>query len=107
MNSGDPSPGVVPAGTRVQVRFTVLEPAQRQPGLPEDTARIPYVARVRGRLVGDGHAGERVTIRTAAGRELAGWLEVVEPADLHSFGRPPAALVEAVTPMAALLEELR
>jgi hypothetical protein len=92
-------------GTRVQVRFVLLEPPERAPGLPEDTARVPYEARVRGRLLGPGRVGDHVTVRTAAGRELAGELEVVEPADLHTFGRPPAALVEAVAPMAGLLED--
>jgi 2-amino-4-ketopentanoate thiolase alpha subunit len=98
--------GVAAEGTRVQVRSVVLEPADRAAGLPEDTARVPYESRVRGRLTAPGRVGEPVTVRTAVGRALSGVLELVEPADLHTFGRPPAALVEAVAPMAALLEEL-
>lgn len=97
----------VPVGTRVQLRFVVLEPGERAASLPEDTAAVPYEARVRGRLVAAARVGEEGTIRTAVGRELTGELELVEPADLHTFGRPPAALVEAVAPLGALLEGLR
>jgi hypothetical protein len=103
MPSGNHADDVVPAGTRVQVRFVVLEPAERTASLPEDTARVPYEARVRGLLTAPGRTGEQVTVRTAAGRTMVGELELVEPADLHTFGRPPAALVEAVAPMAELL----
>jgi hypothetical protein len=96
----------VAPGTRVQIRFTLLEPSERAPGLPEDTAAVPYVGRVRGTLLAAARAGGPATVRTASGRELSGELEVVEPADLHTFGRPQPALVVAVEPMGALLDGL-
>lgn len=95
------------AGTRVQIRFTLLDPSERASGLPDDTAAVPYVGRVRGALLAPARVGEAATVRTAVGRELSGELEVVEPADLHTFGRPQPALVAAVEPMRALLERLR
>lgn len=80
----------------MQIRFTLLDASERAPGLPEDTARVPYVGRVRGWLVSGGRLGEPAVVRTATGRELAGELEIVEPADTHGFGRPQPALVEAI-----------
>jgi 2-amino-4-ketopentanoate thiolase alpha subunit len=97
----------VAAGTRVQIRFTLLEPPERAPGLPADTAAVPYEGRVRGALVAPAAPGERATVRTATGRELSGTLEIVEPADLHTFGRPPRALVDAIEHIRPLLERLR
>ena len=91
----------------MQIRFTLLEPSRRAPGLPDDTAGVPYEGRVRGTLVAPAALGERATVRTATGRELSGALEVVEPADLHTFGRPPRALVEAVEHIRVLPERLR
>ena len=91
----------------MQIRFTLLEPSERAPGLPADTAAVPYAGRVRGTLVAPATLGEPATVRTAIGRELSGTLEVVEPADLHTFGRPPRALVDAADRIAALPERLR
>jgi hypothetical protein len=100
-------PQPVPAGTRVEIRFRLLTPAERALGLPEDTAGLPYDVRARGLLLDDCEQGELARIRTQAGRILEGELDVVEPADLHTFGRPHPALVEAVTAITALKEELR
>jgi hypothetical protein len=89
----------VAAGTRVQIRFTLLDPQERAPGLPEDTARTPYVGRVRGTLLAAAVPGGPATVRTASGRELSGELEIVEPADTHTFGRPQPALLKAIEQM--------
>ena len=88
--------GPVPAGTRVLIRWLVLEPADRAPGLPHDTARLPYQARARGVLLADAEAGGTAEIRTSAGRTLVGTIEEVSPADTHTFGAPPAALLNAI-----------
>ena len=86
----------IPAGTRVQVRYTLLEPGERAPGIPADTARVPYQVRVRGLLVSPVEPGASATVRTPTGRLVEGELEIVEPADTHSFGRPVPALVESI-----------
>jgi len=90
------SPRQVPAGTRVEIRIRFLEPDERAPGLPSDTARLPYEGRTRGYLLAAASEGDVVRIATPTGREMTGVLETVEPSDTHTFGRPCAALVAAV-----------
>lgn len=95
------------AGTRVEISFQLLTPAQRALGLPDDTAAVSYDARVRGVLLSPSRRGGQASIRTQAGRELTGTLDVIEPADAHSFGRPHQALVDVANAIAELREELR
>jgi hypothetical protein len=64
--------------------------------LPEDTAKLPYEVRIRGILVSPAAPGESASVVTATGRQIAGELETVEPADTHTFGRPVHALVETI-----------
>lgn len=97
---------VIEAGTRVEIRARVLEPEERADGLPPDTARLPYELRARGLLVQPCLVGDQATIRTATGRLLRGSLESVEPADTHTFGRPPRALVEVVERIGCIRDEL-
>jgi hypothetical protein len=98
---------IVASGTRVAVRQRLLEPHERAPSLPEDTATLPYEALVRGILLEPAEVGAQATIRTAAGRVVAGQLEIVEPADAHTFGRPPAALVAVDEAISELLRRCR
>jgi len=95
------------AGTKVALRQCLLEPAERASLLPRDTAALPYEALIRGILIEAADVGQLASIRTAAGRVLSGRLEVVEPADDHTFGRPPAALVAADEAISALVRSLR
>jgi hypothetical protein len=89
------------------VRQRLLEPHERAASLPEDTAALPYEALVRGILLEPTKVGSSATIRTAAGRVVAGQLEIVEPADTHTFGRPPAALVAVDEAISGLLRRCR
>jgi hypothetical protein len=77
------------------VRFTVLAPGERAPGLPPDTAAVPYEARVKGFLEREANGGEPATVRTLAGRRVEGLLTAVAPASGHSFGEPVQELLEA------------
>ena len=79
--------GTVPAGTWVEVGWTVLAPHERAPGLPADTAAVPLDVRVSGFLVEPASPGGPARIRTRAGRELAGTLLAVNPSYTHSFGQ--------------------
>jgi hypothetical protein len=97
----------VTAGTRVAVRLRLLDPGERAPGLPPETAALPYEAIVRGVLVEDAALGEEATVRTAIGRRVAGRLETIEPADTHTFGRPAPALVAMTESIADLQREQR
>lgn len=94
----------VPAGTRVQLSYTLLEAEQRAPGLPHDTADVPYVVRVKGILHEPAALGDTAAVRTTAGRLLEGRLSEVAPADSHTFGRPVAALVTVVDAITRMLE---
>lgn len=97
---------LVPAGTRVQVRYTLLEPAQRAAGLPQDTAQVPYVVLVRGMLQSPAALGEAADVTTATGRTLHGELCAVDPGDTHTFGHPVPALVQTFQGIAALRSRL-
>lgn len=97
----------VTAGSRVQIGYTLLKPEERAPGLPADTAQVPYDVKVRGILQRPAAIGDRVTVTTATGRQLAGVLTVVDPADTHTFGRPVAALVQTMESIAATVRERR
>lgn len=97
----------IAAGTRVRIVQTLLTAEERAPNLPEDTAALPYLLRVNGELVEPGELGKPGRVRTAIGRELEGIIEVVEPADEHTFGRPVPPLVRAATAIRRLKEELR
>jgi hypothetical protein len=72
----------------VEVRIVLLEPGERAPSLPDDTARTPLEARVHGFLERDANVGEAVAVTTLLRRRVEGTLLRVHPAPGHSFGRP-------------------
>jgi len=96
----------VPGGTRVRVRQRLLEPDERAPALPADTAALPYEAFIRGTLASPARVGGRATIRTATGRFVEGELDQVEPADTHSFGRPVPSLIATDAAISELVRDL-
>jgi len=83
----------VKKGDWVQIRQTVLEPSQRSPHIPDDTSKVPFVLLVKGFLTTDAHLGDKVTISTVIGREIAGELVAVNPSYNHSFGVSPPELM--------------
>ncbi len=80
-------------GDWAEVVVLVLEPGERAPGLPPDTASTPLAARVKGFLERDAQVGESAAVRTLAGRLVAGTLLRVGPASGHSFGEPQPELL--------------
>lgn len=88
---------VVEAGVHVEIRWTALDPERRASALPPETRSTPYVVRARGMLLTDSKIGN--TVRSAP-RRGASWKASSRssgrPADTHTFGRPPQALVEAI-----------
>lgn len=76
----------VSRGTWVEIESTVLQPAERAPGLPEDTARTPYVLRLSGFLEEDAEVGKEVRVKSLIGRTHRGVLRLVNPGYDHSFG---------------------
>jgi 2-amino-4-ketopentanoate thiolase alpha subunit len=81
-------------GDWVEVARVILTPAERAPGLPEDTSKVPYTLRVRGIALSDGEMGEKITVRTQAGREVEGELLAVNPGFEHTFGGCVPEIVE-------------
>lgn len=80
------------AGDWVEVERVLLEPADRAPNLPEDTAAQPLRAWVKGFALAAAALGETVTVETMTGRRVEGVLTDVNPGYTHTFGRPAPEL---------------
>lgn len=91
-------------GDLVEIQFVVLEAGQRSPNIPEDTASVPYLARVKGFLLEDARVGETASIETIIERRLTGTLIAVNPPYGHDFGRPVQELLPIGTELRRLLE---
>jgi hypothetical protein len=81
-------------GGWAEVLLVVLEPGDRAPGLPPDTAATPYAARVQGFLERSAAVGDPAAVRTPAGRRVEGTLARLDPEPGHSFGRPVRELLD-------------
>ncbi|MFO7941983.1 MAG: 2-amino-4-ketopentanoate thiolase, partial [Bacillota bacterium] len=51
-------------GDWVQIENVVLEAGNRGPGVPEDTAQLPLLSRVKGFALDEAGVGEEVEIET-------------------------------------------
>jgi len=80
-------------GDWAEVRFVLLAPGGRAPGLPDDTARMPLTVRVKGFLVSEARPGEQAAVTTVLGRRIEGTLLEVLPPARHTFGRPAPELL--------------
>lgn len=88
-------PAIVPSGQWARIHRVELAPSERAPGIPADTASVPYETWVNGWLVDDAAIGERCRLKTPTGRIVEGELVEADPGYHHSFGSPPAALQHA------------
>lgn len=91
------------AGEWAELRFVLLGPGERAPGLPAETASVPLEARVRGFLEHDARIGEPGAVRTVLGRRVEGTLIEVLPPARHTFGRPSAELLAVGAELRELL----
>jgi hypothetical protein len=82
----------VDAGTWVELERVILEPGERAPGIPADTAAVPFAARVRGFLVAEARLGAAAEVRTQAGRIVDGKLRAILPPNPVDFGDPAPEL---------------
>jgi hypothetical protein len=82
-------------GRWVRIHRVELEPAERSPSVPEDTAAVPFELWINGWLHRDAQLGERVRIRTMSGRTEEGTLVELDPGYWHTFGSPPEPLRRA------------
>ena len=80
-------------GDWVEISQVVLEPGERAPNLPPDTAAAPYTLRARGLAMSEGETGSEISITTFAGRTLTGKLEEVNPEFSLSYGESVPELV--------------
>jgi hypothetical protein len=95
----------VAAGRWARVHRLELAPSERAPGVPPDTAAVPFETWVNGWLVEPARLGAAARLRTAAGRVVEGVLESVDPGYDHSFGSPPESLQAAAAQARALVFE--
>jgi hypothetical protein len=92
-------------GDHVRIRWIVLRPEERAPGIPEDTRATPFVAWVNGSLEEDAATiGQRVHVRTEIGRVLEGELVEIAPRAAHDFGSPQPELLAAGRQLGEILE---
>ena len=88
-------PAIVPRGRWGRIHRIELASSERAPGIPADTAGVPFETWINGWLVDDATIGERCRLKTPTGRIVEGVLVEVDPGYHHSFGSPPPALIHA------------
>jgi hypothetical protein len=74
-------------GDWVRIHSILMEAGNRAPGIPDDTAEVPYELWDKGFLIsGKAEIGETVEIETITGRKLNGTLLETNPSYDHDFG---------------------
>jgi 2-amino-4-ketopentanoate thiolase alpha subunit len=95
------------AGDWVEVERVLLEPADRSPSLPADTASQPLMVWVKGFATGSARVGEELTLETISGRKVTGRLSAVNPGYFHTFGDPIPELAHVGRDLRTRLAEYR
>lgn len=80
--------------TWVEVEWTFLGPSERSAHIPEETRRVPYMARARGVVEGAAFFGQETTVTLVTGRVVRGRIVAVNPGYTHTFGLRLPALTE-------------
>jgi hypothetical protein len=91
----------------VEVEYVLLEPADRSPSLPEDTAAQSLVVWVKGFASAPAAIGEETTVETITGRLVTGRLTSTKPGYHHTFGDPIPELVHVGRDLRARLADAR
>lgn len=76
----------------VEVERVLLEPPERSPNLPSDTAEQPLLTWVKGFAQDEAALGEELTVETMTGRLVVGRLSSTTPGYYHTFGDSIAEL---------------
>lgn len=97
----------VPAGAWVELERVILKPGERAPGIPADTASVPFAGRVRGFLCAPSRRGTIALVLTQADRIVSGRLRAVLPRNPADFGDPSPELLMAAKEMKARLRRAR
>lgn len=95
------------AGDWVEVESVLLEPCDRSPNLPPETAEKPLMVWVKGFALTSGEMGDRVEVETVTGRRAAGTLSAINPGYYHTFGEPVRELARVGVELRAQLSAFR
>lgn len=96
---------IVQPGTWVRIHQAILAPSERAPGLPPETACVPYECWIKGFLVEPAVAGGAAVIETPAGRRVTGRLVAALPGHDHTFGPPHPAMLAVGPTLRKLLSD--
>lgn len=81
-------------GDWVQIFKVILEPEERAPGLPPETAKVPLTMKVKGFLIEkSARPGDYASIQTVTGRIVEGELIAVNPPYAVDYGHPQPELL--------------
>lgn len=94
-------------GDWVEVRYVLLEPADRAANLPADTADQPLLVWIKGFARGAAGIGDELEVETTTGRTVTGVLTDVNPGYTHTFGRPAPELTRVGRDLRARLAAYR
>jgi hypothetical protein len=75
-------------GEWVEVERVLLEPADRSPNLPPETAEKPLLIWSKGFASASAAIGDELTVETMTGRMVTGRLSAINPGYTHTFGAP-------------------
>jgi hypothetical protein len=78
---------MVKKGEWVRIHRIILEPSERAPQVPADTAKVPLELWDKGFLLDDAEMGAEVTVETVIGRKETGNLIELNPYYEHDFGK--------------------
>jgi 2-amino-4-ketopentanoate thiolase alpha subunit len=74
-------------GDWIRIHSILMKAGDRAPGIPEDTAKVPYELWDKGFLLSDkAKIGDAVEIETITGRKITGKLLETNPSYDHDFG---------------------
>lgn len=91
-------------GAWVQIQYSVLEPEQRSPFLPQETKMCPLLVWQKGFLTQEANVGDKVEIFTITGRKVSGRLVKINPVYEHNFGKPVLELLSTGIELRKYLE---
>lgn len=89
----------------VEVHFVILPAGKRYKDVPEDTAKVPLEAWLKGWAQGSAEIGEEVEIVTLAGRRVKGALTTINPGYAHTYGPSVPELQPIGRELRAMLKE--
>jgi len=95
------------AGDWVEVERVLLEPSDRSPNLPAETATKSLMVWVKGFAITEGALGDEISITTMTGRTVTGVLSAINPGYYHTFGDPVPELVHVGADLRAQLAAYR